>query len=385
MGQLMAGPFAATVLAYFGAEVIKVEPPGVGDPIRTWRVLDAGTSLWWYSLGRNKKCVSIDLRQAEGRELVRRLARDVDVVIENFKPGTLEAWDLAPEELRRENPKLLLARVSGYGQTGPYASFPGYASVCEGVGGLRFVNGLPGHVPMRPNLSLGDTLAGIHTALGIVLALFDRERRNPARGQTVDVAITESVFNCLEAVVPEYDRFGLVRGPSGSTITGIVPTNAYSTRDSKHVILGANGESLYKRLMRAVDREDLALDPRLQNNAGRVEHQAEIDGAIAEWTQLHTAEEVLVVMRAADVPAGLIYNVADMFADPQFQARALFEEVATPTGPLKIPAILPKLTDTPGRTDWAGPAVGAHNREIFGERLGLSEDEIAALAERGVI
>lgn len=385
MGQLLAGPFAATVLAYFGAEVVKVEPPQVGDPIRTWRVLDHGTSLWWYSLGRNKKCVSIDLRREEGRALVRRLIDDVDVVIENFKPGTLERWGLAPEELRRTNPRLLMARISGYGQTGPYAAFPGYASVCEGVGGLRHLIGLPGEVPMRPNLSLGDTLAGLHAALGIVLALFDRERRRPEVGQTVDVAITESVFNCLEAVVPEFDRFGLVRGPSGSTITGIVPTNAYPTREGRHVIVGANGESLFQRLMRAAGREDLALDPRLRNNAGRVEHQAEVDAAISAWTRTLTAEEILATLRGAEVPAGLIYDVADLFADPQFQARDLFEEVATPTGPLKVPAILPKLTETPGRTEWAGPRLGEHNREILGGRLGLSEDQLLDLNARGVI
>ncbi len=385
MGQLLAGPFAATVLAYFGAEVIKIEPPGEGDPIRTWRVLDQGTSLWWYSLGRNKKCVTLDLRHEEGRALARRLIGEADVLIENFKPGTLEKWGLAPDELRRTHPQLLIARVSGYGQTGPYAQFPGYASVCEGVGGLRYVNGLPGEVPMRPNLSLGDTLAGLHAALGIALALLDRERRKPATGQTVDVAITESVFNCLEAVVPEFDRFGLIRAPSGSTITGIVPSNAYPTSDGRHVILGANGESNYRRLMRAIGREDLGLDPRLQSNAGRVTHQREVDGAVGDWTKRHTAVEVIAAMRSADVPAGSIYSVADMFADPQFAARDLFETVETPTGPLKVPAILPKLTDTPGRTEWAGPALGAHNREIFGGRLGLSDADLADLAARGVI
>ena len=385
MGQLLAGPFAATVLAYFGAEVIKIEPPGIGDPIRTWRVLDQGTSLWWYSLGRNKKCVTLDLRREEGRALARRLMGEADVLIENFKPGTLEKWGLGPDELRRTHPQLLIARVSGYGQTGPYAQYPGYASVCEGVGGLRYVNGLPGEVPMRPNLSLGDTLAGLHAALGIALALLDRERRKPATGQTVDVAITESVFNCLEAVVPEFDRFGLIRAPSGSTITGIVPSNAYPTSDGRHVILGANGESNYRRLMRAIGREDLALDPRLQTNAGRVEHQPEVDGAIGDWTKERTADEAIAAMRAADVPAGSIYSVADMFADPQYHARDLFETVETPTGPLKIPAILPKLGDTPGRTEWAGPALGEHNREILGGRLGLSDDELADLAARGVI
>lgn len=385
LGQLMAGPFAGTLLAYFGAEVIKVEPPGAGDPVRGWRLLDGGTSLWWRSLGRNKKCISIDLRQEEGRALVRRLAAKVDVLIENFKPGTLERWGLGPEDLKILNPELIFARVSGYGQDGPKSHLPGFAAVCEGVGGLRYVNAMPGETPVRPNLSLGDTLAGLHTALGILLALVDRLRRRPERGQVVDVAIYEAVFNCMEAVVPEYDRFGVVREPAGTTITGIVPTNTYPTRDGKHVILGGNGESIYRRLMTTAGRPDLAADPRLATNAGRVEHQQEIDDALAAWTRTLTRDEVLAAMEAAEVPAGPINSVADMFADPHFQVRGLFEEVEVPGGKLKIPAIVPKLSETPGRTDFAGPALGEHNREVLGGWLGLTEAEIEDLAGRGVI
>lgn len=389
LGQLLAGPFAGTLLAYFGAEVIKVEAPGAGDPIRNWRLLDEGTSVWWRSLGRNKKCLSIDLRLPEGRELAKRLAAKCDVLIENFKPGTLEKWGLGPDDLAAENPGLIFARVSGYGQTGPKAHLPGYASVCEGVGGLRYVNGRPGEAPMRPNLSLGDTLAGIHTALGICLALVGRLRAAPgsaaARGQVVDVSIVESIFNCLEAVVPEYDRFGAVREPAGSTITGVVPSGTYPTADGAYVIIGANGESNYRRLMVRAGRPELAADPRLQSNAGRVAHQALIDDAIAAWTASLPAAEILAALAEADVPAGPINSVADLFADPQFAARGLFEEVDTPTGKLKVPALLPRLAGTPGRTEHAGPELGSHNDEVLAGLLGLSPAEIARLRERKVL
>ena len=393
LGQLLAGPFAGTILGYFGAEVIKVEPPGAGDPIRNWRLLDEGTSVWWRSLGRNKKCLTIDLRLEEGRDLVRRLAGTTDVLIENFKPGTLEKWGLGPEDLEAGNPGLIFARVSGYGQTGPKSHLPGYASVCEGVGGLRYLNGRKGEPPMRPNLSLGDTLAGIHTALGICLALIGRLRHREdgaessggGRGQVVDVSIVESIFNCLEAVVPEYDRFGAIREPAGATITGVVPSNTYPTADGGYVIVGANGESNYRRLMIRAGRPDLAEDPRLQSNAGRVAHQQLVDEAIAAWTSSLPAAAVLAALEEADVPAGPINSAADIFADPQFAERGLFEEVETPTGPLKVPAILPRLAATPGATRFAGPELGAHNEEVLGGLLGLGADEIAGLRARKVI
>lgn len=388
MGQLLAGPFAGTILAYFGAEVVKVEPPGTGDPIRHWRLVEDGSSLWWHSVGRNKKCVTLDLRRDEGRRLARRLAAEVDVLIENFRPGTLEKWGLGPEDLKADHPDLIFARVSGYGQTGPYASRPGYASVCEGVGGLRYLNGFPDRPPVRPNLSLGDSLAGLHAAFGIVLALLHRERASAlpaAAGQVVDVAIYEAVFNMLESVVPEYDRCGEVRGPSGSTITGIVPTNTYLCRDGKHVIIGGNGDSIFRRLMRAAGRPEMADDPRLADNVGRVERQEEVDGAIGAWTATLAAAEVLERLEQAGVPAGPINSVADMVEDAHFQARGLFEDVEVGGRPLKIPALLPKLSSTPGRTRWPGPAVGAHNREILGGWLGLSAAEIDRLAAEQVI
>ncbi len=388
LGQLMAGPFAGTVLGYFGADVIKVEPPGRGDPVRGWRLVDdGGTSMWWYSLGRNKRCVTLDLRQEEGRAIARRLADQVDVLIENFRPGTMERWGLGPDELEKTNPGLVYSRISGYGQDGPYASQPGYASVCEGVGGMRYVTGFPEGPPVRANLSLGDSLAALHAALGIVMALFrrDRKHRGSDRGQVVDTAIYEAVFNMMEAVVPEYDRAGAVREPSGSTITGIVPTNTYPARDGRWVIIGGNGDSIYKRLMNAAGRSDLADDPRLADNPGRVAHQQEIDDAIGEWTKTLSVEEVLEAMESARVPAGPINSVADMMADPHFEARGLFETVDAGGAPLRIPAILPKLRDTPGGTTWAGPPVGSHNDDVFGELLGLSADERRELANRGVI
>ncbi len=385
LGQLLAGPFAGCILGYFGAEVIKVEPPGAGDPLRGWRVLQRGTSLWWRSLARNKKCISLNLRESRGRSLARRLADEADVLIENFRPGTMEKWGLGPDELKRTNPRLVYARISGYGQTGPYASRPGFASVCEGIGGLRHLNGFPGGPPVRTNLSLGDSLSGLHAALGILLALIERDGDAPSEGQVVDVALFESVFNLLEGVVPEYDGAGVVRGPSGSTVTGIVPTNTYRCEDGKYVVIGGNADSIFVRLMTAAGRADLAHDPRLADNAGRVEHEEEIDRAISAWTATLESDEVVERLAAEAVPAGPIYSVADMARDPHFQARGLFESVEIDGKPLQVPAITPRLSATPGRTDWPGPEVGAHTEEILGERLGLSRAEIETLRREGIV
>ena len=385
MGQLIAGPFAGCVLAYFGAEVIKIEPPGSGDALRNWRVLKDGTSLWWRSLGRNKKSLSVNLRSDQGREIVRRLAAQSDVLIENFRPGTLEKWGLDPEALKADNPKLIVARISGYGQTGPYSERPGFASVCEGFGGFRYINGFPGQPPVRPNLSLGDTLAGLHAVIGVLLSLHHREQQGAGRGQVVDVAIYESVYNMLEAVVPEFDGAGIVREPSGSTLTGIVPTNTYPCADGRYVIIGGNGDSIFRRLMTAAGRPEMASDHRLANNAGRVAHQQEVDEAIAAWTAGLESGEVLGILEQAEVPCGPIYSAAEMMADPHYNARGMFETVSVDGFELKIPAILPILTDSPGRTEWAGPDVGAHNGEILRERLGLSDGEIDKLRSEGVI
>ncbi len=384
MGQLLAGPFAGVMLAYFGAEVIKVEPPKGGDPLRGWRIVENGTSHWFRSLGRNKKSVTLDLRQQEGRDLAAQLIDTADVVIENFRPGVMEKWGLGPEDVKKTNPELVYARISGFGQSGPYASRPGFASVCEGMSGFRYVNGFPDQAPVRPNLSIGDTVAGIHAALGVVMALYAREKGN-ASGQVVDVALYEAMFNLMEGVVPEFSGAGVVREPSGTTVTGIVPTNTYRCGDGKHVVIGGNGDSIFKRLMQAVGREDMAEDERLATNAGRVEHELEIDKVLACWCLENSSVQVLSVMDEYCVPAGPIYSVADMMADPHFQARGMFERVEIDGKPLDIPALLPKLTETPGETQWPGAAVGAHNNEVLGELLEMDEASLDGLRQRGVI
>ncbi len=383
LGQLLAGPFTGCMLGYFGAEVIKIEPPAGGDPIRGWREVQDGTSLWWHSLGRNKKSVTIDLKTDDGIALVKKLIDSADVVIENFRPGVVEKWGIGPDEFKQSNPKLVYARISGYGQTGPYSSKAGFASVCEGMSGFRYVNGFPDSAPVRPNLSIGDTIAGIHTALGITMALLEREKSG--QGQVVDVALYEAMFNLMEAVVPEYDGAGVIREPSGSTVTGIVPTNTYKCSDGKYVVIGGNGDSIFKRLMTGIGHPDLAEDSRVETNAGRVEHQDEIDQIISAWCSSRTVAEVLAVMEEQRVPAGPIYNVEDMFNDEHFQARGLFEEVQINGKPLKIPAIMPKLTRTKGETKWGGPTLGEHNSEVLGDILGLSAEEQARLSDANVI
>jgi len=384
MGQLLAGPFAGSVLGYFGAEVIKIEPPR-GDPIRGWRVVRDGTSLWWASLARNKKSVTLDLSKPGGRELAKQLAARSDVLIENFRPGTMEKWGMGPAELKALRPELIYARVSGYGQTGPYAERPGFASVCEGFAGFRYLNGVPGEAPVRPNISMGDTLAGLHAVLGILLALTAKLRGKAPAGQVVDVAIYESVFNMLEAVVPEYDGAGVVREPSGSTITGIVPTNTYRCADGKYVVIGGNGDSIYQRLMRAIGRPEMAEDARYATNAKRVENEREIDAAISAWTGARDAAAVLAALREAEVPNGPIYSVADMMADPHFIARGMFETVQVGGKPLRIPAIPPLLGETPGRTDAPGPALGAHTDEVLEGVLGMTAAARAELRAAGVL
>ena len=384
-GQLLAGPFAGTILGYFGAEVIKVEPPEKGDPIRGWRKLRNGQSLWWSSLARNKKSVTLDLKSDRGRDLMRELLNSADVLVENFKPGTMEKWGLGPEVFEETNPGLIYARISGYGQTGPSAPKPGFASVCEGFGGFRYVNGFPGEPPVRPNLSMGDTLAGIHAALGILLAYINRSRDTNGKGQIVDVAIFESVFNLLEAVVPEFDGAGMIREPSGSTLTGIVPSNTYRCGDDKLIVIGANTDSMFKRLAKAMGQPELGDDPRLDSNNKRVVHQDEIDGKIAEWASSESSTRILSKLDDAGIAAGPIYSVADIFTDPQYAARGLLQEVTVDGEPLTIPAIVPHLSATPGATTWPGPKLGSHNDEIFTGILNLSEQEKIALKRDGVI
>lgn len=379
LGSLLAGPFAGALLAGFGAEVIKIEPPE-GDPIRGWRLLDEdGTSLWWRSLARGKKSVVLDLREERGRELARRLAARSDVLIENFRPGTLERWGLGPDRLWEANPGLVVVRVSGFGQTGAKAHRPGYASVCEAEGGLRYLTGHPGEVPVRANLSLGDSLAGLHAAFGALLALRARDRDPARRGQVVDVGIVDSVFHLLESTLPEYDRLGVVRQPSGATITGIVPSNVYPCAGGERVVIGANSESNFARLMRAIGRADLAADPELGSNAGRVARQEELDRAIAEWTAKRPAGVVVAELDAAAVPCGRIQSVADLAADPHLAARGLIDEIEVGGRPLRVPAILPRLSATPASSGWAGPELGAHTHEVLVEVAGVAPEETATL------
>jgi len=386
MGQLLAGPFASVLMAYFGAEVIKVEPPGVGDPLRTWRALHKGTALWWYILGRNKKCITVNLRVPKGQQIIRELVKNADVVLENFKPGTMEKWGLGYEDLRKINPRIIMARISGWGQTGPYAPKPGFASVAEGAGGLRYVTGYPDRPPVRPNLSLGDSLAGLHAALGILMAVYRRDVAGTGTGQMVDVAIYEAVYNMMEGIVPEYDKCSIIREREGTRLSGIVPTGTYPCRDGKYIIIGGNSDSIFKRMMRAIGRPDMAEDPRFEHNNDRVQHVDEIDQAIIAWTSQHPLEEVVRVLEEATVPVGPIYSVADMLADPHFQQRGLFEDLTLEDGEtVKLPTLVPKLSETPGGTEWVGPPLGAHNREVLGEILGYSDQQLRELEAEGVI
>ena len=386
LGQLLAGPFAGCMLGYFGAEVIKIEPPG-GDPIRNWREVKDGTSLWWRSLARNKKCISVDLKTQEGRDLVRQLLVTADIVIENFRPGVMENWGLDPESLRQDNPSLIYARISGYGQSGPYAKKPGFASACEGISGFRYLNGYPGEVPVRPNLSLGDSVSGLHAVIGIMMALRARDQKTDdksAQGQVVDVALYESMFNLLEAVIPEYHGADIIRQPSGTTVTGIVPTNTYKCADGKHLVIGGNGDSIFTRLMQAIGRGDMAANESYATNADRVLHETEIDTVLKAWCANHTLADALTVLESHRVPCGPVYNAEDMMNDQHFNERGLFEQVEINGEPLKIPAILPKLDNTPGGTEWPGPELGSHTDEVLAG-LGLDEKAIADLKTCGVI
>jgi len=385
LGQILAGAFTATILGYFGAEIIKIEPPGSGDIIRKWRTVKNGTSLWWWSLGRNKQSITIDLKTADGQQLVRDLCGQCDVLVENFRPGQMERWGLGPDDIKALNPDLIYTRISGYGQTGPYSERPGFASVCEGFGGFRYVNGVPGELPVRPNLSIGDTLAGIHGALGVCMAYIHRLQKGSGRGQVVDVSIFESVYNLLESIVPEYSGAGEVRQPSGSTITGIVPSNTYRCSDDKLIVIGANTKSMFERLMRVIGRDDLAEDERFADNPGRVAHEDLLDGVIADWAATVSMDAALAALEAAAVAAGPILSVEGMFEDPHYQARGAFEEVSVNGEPLHIPSIPPRLVNTPGRTDSPGPLLGEHTDAVLRDLLGLDEADIQRLRDTNVI
>jgi formyl-CoA transferase len=364
LGQLIAGPFAGKTLADFGADVIKVEPPGVGDPLRKWRLLRDGTSVWWEVQSRNKRSVCLDLREAQGQDAVRALAAEADVLVENFKPGTLEGWGLGWEALHAVNPRLIMLRISGYGQTGPYKDRPGFGVIGESMGGLRHLTGEPGRVPVRVGVSIGDTLAALHGVIGVLMALYHRDARG-GEGQYVDVALYESVFNVMESLLPEYDAFGVVRERAGSALPGIVPSNAYQCRDGNYVLVAGNGDSIFRRLMSAIGREDLEADPALAHNDGRARQTARIDEAIEAWTIRRTQDEVIAALDGANVPVGRIYSVADIARDPQYLARGMIVEAATAAGAtLKVPGIVPKLSATPGAIAHPAPRLGEHDADI---------------------
>ncbi len=383
LGQLVAGPFCGKTLADFGAEVIKVEPPGEGDPLRKWRRMRNGTSLWWQVQSRNKKSLTCDLRRPEGQEIVRRLARASHIVVENFRPGALEKWNLGWEVLSRENPKLVLVRISGYGQTGPYRERPGFAAIAEGMAGFRYVTGFPDRPPARPNLSIGDTIASLHGAIGALMAL--REVSQTGKGQVVDVALYESMFNCMESLLPEYDADGYVRERTGSTLPGIAPSNLYPCRDGSYVLIAGNADSLYHRLMSAIGRTDLRDDPALARNDGRAAQMERIDAAIADWTRKRDLPEILNIMEKAEVPAGRIYSAADIAADPHYAARGMIQSIVAGDGaPLRVPGIVPKLSATPGAIRSSAPKLGEHTEEVL-RGVGFSAAEVADLRKKQII
>src|SRR5437899_5886755 len=393
----MAGPFCSRMLAEFGAEVIKIESPDGGDRIRQWRVLKDGTSLWCSVQARNKKSVTLNMKDPRGQEIARRLALDADVIIENYRPGVLEKWNLGYQQLKAINPATIMVRLSGYGQTGPMKDQPGFGAIAESMGGLRYVSGHPDRPPVRVGISIGDSVAALHGVIGAMMALRHRdvtggrwngqsgEQCAGGQGQMVDVALYEAVFNMMESLVPEYDHAGVVRERTGGALPGIVPSNTYTTQDGENIVIAGNGDASFKRLMLAIGRDDMADDPQLARNDGRVPRTAEIDGAIQAWCATQTIEAALATLKAAEVPVSKIYSVRDMMSDPQFLARNMFEQHTFKDGsPIKLPAITPKLSETPGETRWLGPELGQHNDEIL-QALGYDEAQIAQLRREQVI
>ncbi|NCV86545.1 MAG: CoA transferase [Oxalobacteraceae bacterium] len=397
LGTLIAGPFCARMLGEFGADVIKIESPQGGDPIRQWRVLKDGNSLWWSVQSRNKKSITLNMKDSRAQEIARRLALDADIIIENYRPGVLEKWGLGYEQLKAINPALIMVRLSGYGQTGPMRDAPGFGAIGESMGGIRYVSGHPDRPPVRIGISIGDSIASLHGAMGALMALRHRdvtggrwngqtgEACKAGQGQMVDVALYEAVFNMMESLVPEYDHAGVVRERTGGALPGIVPSNTYTTADGENIVIAGNGDAIFKRLMSAIGRDDMANDPQLANNAGRVPRTQEIDEAIQTWCSTRRIYAALALLQAADVPVSKIYSVRDMLQDPQFLARQMFEQHLFNDGtPIKLPAVTPKLSETPGGTRWIGPALGEHTDEVL-TALGYSAEQIAALREDGVL
>lgn len=383
MGQLIAGPFAGKVLGEFGAEVIKIESPGSGDPLRQWRLTQNGTSVWWQVQSRNKRSLALDLRSVEGQDIARRLIADADVLIENFRPGTLEQWGMGWEELHALNPRLVMLRISGYGQTGPYRDLPGFGVIGEAMGGLRHLTAEPGRLPVRVGVSIGDTLAALHGVIGVLTALY-HHKVNGGLGQVIDVALHEAVFNVMESLIPEYSAFGAVREPAGSALPGITPSNAYHCANG-FVLIAGNGDSIFKRLMEAIGRADLARAPDLADNAGRTARVGELDAAIGAWTLTRTVEEVLAALAAAGVPAGRVYTAKDISEDPHYRARDMILTQTTRDGyTIEVPGIVPKLADTPGSIRFAAPHLGGDTDAVLQE-MGLSVENIALLRQKGIV
>src|SRR5688572_18382714 len=384
LGGLIAGPYATSLFAQFGADVIKIEAPGEGDPLRRWRKLHNGTSLWWYSLSRNKQSLTLNLKSEQGRRIVRALVKDADILVENFRPGTLEAWGLGWEELSKINPSLIMVRISGYGQTGPYRERPGFAAIAEAMGGLRYVTGYPDRAPVRVGVSLGDTLASLYSVIGALIALHHRHV-NGGKGQVVDVALYEAVFAVMESLIPEFSRASFVRERSGASLPGIAPSNTYTCGDGSYVVIAGNSDGIFKRLMHAIGRSDLAEDPALAGNEGRVLLIDLIDGAISAWTSRHSLAEVLTVLEKAQVPVGKIYTAADIHGDAHYRSRGMIEQAVLPDGqPIDVPGIVPKLSVTPGETRWLGPELGQHVESVL-ESIGISGGELEQLRTQGIV
>ena len=387
IGTLIAGPFCARMLAEFGAEVIKIETPDGGDQLRQWRKMYEGTSLWWYVQARNKQSVTVNMKAPEGQEIVRQLVRDADIVVENFRPGQLEKWNIGWEQLSAINPKLIMVRLSGYGQDGPYRDRPGFGVVAEAMSGMRYVTGYPDQPPVRMGISIGDGIAALHGVIGAMMALHHRNANgaNGGRGQVVDVALYEAVFNMMESFIPEFDVLGFKRERAGNALPGITPSNTYATRDGKYVIIGANNDAIFKRMMLCAGRPDLANDATLATNAGRVPRTAELDKAIGDWTSQHELSFVLDALAKAEIPAGRVYDPEDILNDVHYAARHMIERWPLPDGkPMRIPGVTPKLTATPGGTRWLGPKLGEHTNEVL-RALGYSDEQLGALRAQGVI
>ena len=377
MGSLIAGPFAGRLFADFGAEVIKVETPGVGDPIRKWRMMHEDTSLWWYVQSRNKKSITLNLKSEDGQNVIKDIIKNTDILIENFRPGKLEEWGLGYEELKKINPKLIMVRISGYGQDGPYSNKPGFGSVGESIGGIRNITGYEDRPPVRVGISLGDSISSLYAVISSMMAVYNRDVAGSGVGQFIDVALYEAVFSLMESMVPEYDYHNFIRERTGSSLPGIVPSNTYKCKDEKYIVIGGNGDSIFKRLMKAIDRKDIGEDSQYDSNDKRAKHSELLDNVISEWTMQHTLSEAQQQLDEYDVPNGPIYSIADIFNDVHYQARDMIKDVEVDgLGSLKMPGIMPKFSKNPGEIKWAGPKLGEHNEEVYRELLNYSEEQI---------